>query len=297
MFETNSASCGGFVGISDSFGIGLWGLDYGFQMAHANFSGALIHVGGQNVFYNPFTSPPTNQSTFRQWTIGPMYYSALILAEALGAKNNSQVMDLAANDNNSFTPAYGIWEDGKPVRAALFNFITDPSGENDLIVSVNSNSPTVRYKSFLAESVSQKGNFTWGNQTFGDHFASDGRITGEEHHDVVTCQNGQCPIPVPAPGFVLVFLSDSDASLTDHSGGAGSTYATTAHTKTRNTATIDAAVLATSNGQRGLSDVGVGSTSRGSANEGRSRRIGGAAVALVAILSCAIIFSRSMFHG
>ena len=55
MFETNTASCGGFVGISDSFGAALWGLDYAMQMAHSNFSGAYFHVGGQNVYYNPFT--------------------------------------------------------------------------------------------------------------------------------------------------------------------------------------------------------------------------------------------------
>jgi hypothetical protein len=52
MFETNTASCGGFAGISDSFGAALWGADYGLQMAYSNFSGALFHVGGQADFYN-----------------------------------------------------------------------------------------------------------------------------------------------------------------------------------------------------------------------------------------------------
>lgn len=52
MFETNSASCGGFPGISDAFAAALWGLDYGLMMAHSNFTGALFHVGGQNVYYN-----------------------------------------------------------------------------------------------------------------------------------------------------------------------------------------------------------------------------------------------------
>lgn len=52
MFETNTASCGGFAGISDAFGAALWGADYGLQMAYSNFSGALFHVGGQSVFYN-----------------------------------------------------------------------------------------------------------------------------------------------------------------------------------------------------------------------------------------------------
>lgn len=52
MFETNTASCGGFPGVSDSFGSALWGVDYGLQMAYGNFTGALLHVGGQDVSYN-----------------------------------------------------------------------------------------------------------------------------------------------------------------------------------------------------------------------------------------------------
>lgn len=52
MFETNTASCGGFPGISDSFTSALWGVDYALQMANSNFTGALFHFGGQNVSYN-----------------------------------------------------------------------------------------------------------------------------------------------------------------------------------------------------------------------------------------------------
>ena len=52
MFETNTASCGGFPGVSDSFGAALWAVDYGLTMAASNFSGALLHVGGQSTTYN-----------------------------------------------------------------------------------------------------------------------------------------------------------------------------------------------------------------------------------------------------
>ncbi len=52
MFETNTASCGGFPGISDTFTAALWGVDYALQMAYSNFSQALFHFGGQNVSYN-----------------------------------------------------------------------------------------------------------------------------------------------------------------------------------------------------------------------------------------------------
>jgi len=52
MFETNTASCGGFPGTSDAFVGALWGLDYGLTMANSNFTEALWHVGDQNVYYN-----------------------------------------------------------------------------------------------------------------------------------------------------------------------------------------------------------------------------------------------------
>ena len=52
MFETNTASCGGFPGVSDAFASSLWAVDYALQMAYDNFTGALFHVGGQDVSYN-----------------------------------------------------------------------------------------------------------------------------------------------------------------------------------------------------------------------------------------------------
>ncbi|KAJ7493667.1 glycoside hydrolase family 79 protein [Mycena latifolia] len=279
MFETNTASCGGFAGISDAFGAALWGLDYALQMAHSNFSGGMFHVGGQNVFYNPFTSPPTNQSTFHQWTIGPMYYAALVAAEAIGPSNTTQVMDLNANGGNEFTPGYAIYESGNPVRVALFNYITDPTGTSDVtaVISVAQGSaggggatPTqVKVKYLQATSVSQKGSYTWAGQTFGGNFESDGRLTGTEDVQTVPCDTTAqtCSVKVPAPGFALVFLSD--AAQTETEGAPSTTFSTTALTKTQNTATIQASVLATSNGHGGPSDPlnanqQLGSTSRGS---------------------------------
>lgn len=62
MIETNTASCGGFPGVSNSFGSALWALDYGLQLAYSNFTTALLHVGGQGVYYNvrlPFSLTAT----------------------------------------------------------------------------------------------------------------------------------------------------------------------------------------------------------------------------------------------
>ncbi|KAG2352434.1 hypothetical protein BDR07DRAFT_1475185 [Suillus spraguei] len=78
MTETNMASCEGFPGLSDSFGAALWGIDYALQLAYSNFSTVLFHVGGQSIYYN----------------VCPIYYSALVVAEALGSSNVAQVLDL-----------------------------------------------------------------------------------------------------------------------------------------------------------------------------------------------------------
>ncbi len=55
----------------------------------------------------------------------------------MGASNVSQILDLNANDGNIFTPAYAIYENGNPVRVALFNYITDPSGASTYTASIS----------------------------------------------------------------------------------------------------------------------------------------------------------------
>ncbi|EIN05129.1 glycoside hydrolase family 79 protein [Punctularia strigosozonata HHB-11173 SS5] len=293
MFETNSASCGGFPGVSNSYGSALWMLDYGMQMAHSNFSGAHVHIGGQNVYYNPFTPPPTNQSTFHQWTIGPIYYASMIIAEAFGNSNQSQIIDMFANDANMYTPAYAIYDNGSPSKVALFNYITDSSGASNLNVAVSINGATVpssvKVKRLSAESVSTKSNITWAGQTFGGSFESDGRLVGDLDIETVNCDTGNnvCQISVPAPGFALVFLSD-DALTDADQASTVQTFSTTAVTKTVNTATIDASVLATSNGHSGK-DRKLGSTSKGSSSDAPRSTATSAFAAVAAMAFGAIV--------
>ncbi|KAJ7471486.1 glycoside hydrolase family 79 protein [Mycena galericulata] len=260
MIETNTASCGGFAGVSNSFGSALWALDYGLQLAYSNFTTALLHVGGEGVYYNPFTPPPTNQSSFRSWTVGPIYYSVLAVAEAFGTSNQSRIIDLEMNGGNIYTPGYAIYDGGVLARLALFNYVTDPTGASAYTVSfaigggttgqANGTPVQVKVKYLVAPSVSSKDNITWAGQTFGTAFQSDGRPTGIEQIQTVTCNSDNtCNITVPAPGFALVFLADVSTDAESYT--EVKTFPTTALTKTANTATINPSVLATSNGQAG----------------------------------------------
>jgi len=52
LLETNTASCNGFLGLSDSFLSTLWTLDLGMQLASTGFSQMMVHLGGQRSYYN-----------------------------------------------------------------------------------------------------------------------------------------------------------------------------------------------------------------------------------------------------
>ncbi|KIJ61729.1 glycoside hydrolase family 79 protein [Hydnomerulius pinastri MD-312] len=296
MFETNTASCGGFPGISDSYGSALWALDFGLQMAASNFSGAMLHVGGQNVFYNPFTPPPTNQTNYHQWTIGPIYYSALAVAELMGPSGKSQIIDLNANGGNEFTPGYAVYESGKLVKLALFNYVTDPTGASTYTatLSIDTGVPSqIKVKYLESSSVSNKAeNITWAGQTLGGVFQADGRLTGNLDIKTVNCDQtaNQCHIQVPAPGFAIAFLDQN--SYNDVNPGSPQTFATTAWTRTFNTATMEPSVLATSNGRQ--EDSYMGSTSRGESGANTRAYVSSGVVATVMVLVGAMMVGRGL---
>lgn len=299
MFETNSAACAGFPGISNSFGAALWGIDWALTLAYNNFTGALFHVGGQNALYNPMTPPPSGQVKYgRQWTIGPIYHSLLAMAEILGPNNKSRVSDITQDVN---APMYLISEDEKPTKVALINFVTDNTGKStyNAVISLggasigqsNAVPSRVKVKYLLADSVSSKYNFTWAGQTFGGALQSDGRLSGTVNVTTVQCdQNANtCSVPVPAPGFALVFLTDDALDAVTPSSTV--TFPTTAVT-TSSQIYIDPKLLATSNGHTGMKNV-RGATSPGSASaSSRNTVLSSALTLLAAALGVAAVTRR-----
>ncbi len=70
-------------------------------------------------------------------------YSTLVTAEAIGLSNKSQVVDLGVNNNNKFSPGYGIYEDGIPQKVVLMNFLTDPTGASNFTAQISIAGQTV----------------------------------------------------------------------------------------------------------------------------------------------------------
>ncbi|EJU00547.1 hypothetical protein DACRYDRAFT_108615 [Dacryopinax primogenitus] len=225
MLETNTASCGGFLGVSDSFGATLWTLDLAFQLAWANFSTVLLHTSGTSVYYNPITPPPGNETRTKQWNTGSTYYAMLAVAEMFGSSNISQIIDLGTSETSIYAP-------------------------------------------------SEKWNITWAGQTLspGGAQSSDGVLHGSQNTVQIACDtaNNVCYIPVPAPSFALVFLSQqaltdstsqSDGIAGSGGGAPGPLSFTPTSTRGGGATGVDPGVLATSNGGV-LGGGGLGSTSK-----------------------------------
>lgn len=105
-------------------------------------------------------------------------------------------------------------------------------------------------------------------QTFGGRGQSDGRLLGNETVQTVECDQtaNTCSVQVPAPGAALVFFTPTAAE--ESSPSSTQTFATTAVTRTVNTATVAPSVVATSNGHNAAnrSKSRLGSTSYGSSS-------------------------------
>ncbi|KAJ7445248.1 hypothetical protein FB451DRAFT_1433309 [Mycena latifolia] len=172
------------------------------------------------------------------------------MAEAMGPSNLTQVLDL--NITGDYTPAYGLYENGKPVCVAVFNYVDDPTGGSNVTVVVSiagrATPAQVKVKYLLANSVSQKGGYTWAGQTFGVFFESDGRLMRVEDIKTVQCDAGA----QSCSGFCFDF----------HDGYSH-------HTSGTQVATVNPSVLATSNGHNASLDGASSTSSSGDKNPGR----------------------------
>ncbi|CAE6486676.1 unnamed protein product [Rhizoctonia solani] len=261
MLESNSVSCGGLDGVSDTFGSALFAIDNALQLASIGFSQVFFHSGGSGARYNAFTVPPGNQTSFQQWSVGSTFYAMLAISEAMGQSGNAQVADLnlgAGSANAMYTPGYTIVESGTPVKVALFNFISDATGASNYnaLVTVPAGQGQVRVKYLYADSVSSKQNITWANQTLGQTFyVSDGRLQNQLDIVTIPCSNGSCRVPMRAPSFTLVYLSDQELNEITPTGVAAQTFPTTVTTRRYSHVFVDPSVLATSNGDGGAQEL------------------------------------------
>jgi hypothetical protein len=194
MGETNTAACGGLPGVSDTFVSALWAVDWLMYLGSIGFSSASMQIGGKTTFYNPM------YNVNGAWEVAPIYYSSLVVAEAVGKDKQAQFenIDLASTTLSS----YGIFHEDAFKYAVLINTDINQDAVYTLKGGWSTMPSEVKVKRLLAPHFEEKQNITWGGQTFNG--VRDGQLQGELSLETVKCDANSCTIRLPPTSVVLV---------------------------------------------------------------------------------------------
>ncbi|KAH7027895.1 uncharacterized protein B0I36DRAFT_328162 [Microdochium trichocladiopsis] len=132
MGETNSVSCGGRSGISDTFGAALWGVDYVLTAASVGIEKIYFHLGGNSEYssFTPLGYPYKNETL--EAGIRPGWYAHYFLAHVVrplvrgggaGAGERFEIAGLPSANSSSLS-GFAVY--GTPPIASLNS--TKPGG-------------------------------------------------------------------------------------------------------------------------------------------------------------------------
>ncbi|KAF8313085.1 hypothetical protein DL93DRAFT_2156373 [Clavulina sp. PMI_390] len=129
--ETNSISCHGYAGVSNTAAAALWAIDYTLQAVVHGISKLYFHegIGYKYNMIQPVhldRSPLDNTPTSLVPHIQPEYYAPIVVANFLGSAHTSHISELtipASSPASSYLSAYAAYESGSSVlnRAVLIN--------------------------------------------------------------------------------------------------------------------------------------------------------------------------------
>lgn len=121
MGETNSVSCSGKSGISDTLGAALWTIDYVLMAASIGFEKIYFHLGAHSE-YSAFTPEKyTLKGEELPGGIRPNWYSHYFIAKAVQGRQNEK-FEIAAlpGANESDFSGYAVYSSDKELRKLVF---------------------------------------------------------------------------------------------------------------------------------------------------------------------------------
>ncbi|KAF7975738.1 hypothetical protein HWV62_8721 [Athelia sp. TMB] len=211
--ETNSYSCHGAPGVSNTAGAALWALDYALYAPQIGISRVFFHEGiGSN--YNFIQPVSLNRSMIDGSVlhtplaphVQPAYYAAIIAAEAIGASGATSSVELAIN--NPYLAGYAFYEGGALARVLLINSKAYLTSTNTARGSLKINldftkgtaPKTMRIKRLTIGHADDTSGLTWGGQSYE---TSDALVSGHESVPTTTVASG---ITISDTEVVLVYF-------------------------------------------------------------------------------------------
>ncbi|KAF5359624.1 hypothetical protein D9756_003262 [Leucocoprinus leucothites] len=196
--ETNSFSCHGAPGVSNTAGAALWSLDYALFATQIEASRVFFHegIGFKYDFIQPLTlTRSTTDATPLPKPlpphVQPQYYAAIIAAEAIGPSGNTRMVELTINDSS--ISGYAFYEGSRLARAVFINlhaFLTSSSsrGKTHLdLTFANGSARSATLKRLTIKHADDTAGLTWAGQTYE---TPDGKVSGSAKPETVNLQNG-----------------------------------------------------------------------------------------------------------
>ncbi|KAF7527008.1 hypothetical protein G7054_g10578 [Neopestalotiopsis clavispora] len=121
MGETNSISCSGKSGISDTFGAALWGVDYVLMAASLGFQKIYFHLGAQSE-YSSFTPIPyTLKGEDLVPGIRAGFYGHYFISKIVASASNDSFSVAALPDaNSSSLSGYAVYGGDESLQKLVF---------------------------------------------------------------------------------------------------------------------------------------------------------------------------------
>jgi hypothetical protein len=201
LTESNSVSCEGRQGVSDSFGSALWGVDNQLMVAQLGNGGMYLNSSdgqcGGPPFYTPFCALIPEDEAVGQLHAQPVYYAQLLIRQ-LGTGSFLPV----TNNALANLRVYAV-RNGTRLRLVIVN-VTDPATSTALRTTLKL--PATYNHGYLyrltAPSLSTMDGVTLG----GHHVGKGGTYAGPEHTPF-TIHGRTLTLSVPAGSATVISLN------------------------------------------------------------------------------------------
>jgi hypothetical protein len=196
--ETNSASCSGRTGITDTYASSLWMADWLFFMAAQRFEGVNVHIGGN---YAPFIfGYPTDHFV---GNAAPSYYGMLLFARAIADRARLLVGTTLTAKPRRTVPVH-VWATADRqghARVVVVNKGATQGG--DAVITVRDGSGPATLERLTAPSLVAKTGVALGGLSIPDGTA-DGRLTGTPVSEMITPSGHTYRFTMPAGSAALL---------------------------------------------------------------------------------------------
>jgi hypothetical protein len=193
--ETNTISCGGQTGLSNTFAAALWSLDEMFELARSGFAGANVH-----------TSQSTANQLFNfqrvkgvwQGEVSPEFYGLVAFAKAAPA--GSTLMRVTGATTGQLH-AWATRSTEGVTHVVLINFATNRG--RTLVVRIRSAHRAAILERLSAPRALATGGVTLGGQSFGPRTTT-GLLAGHVKASSVKLSDGGYEVSVPAASAAIL---------------------------------------------------------------------------------------------